>query len=72
MTHTPPILSLSHSALERFLALLPKDRITRSATRIIVHAEMGDAIWHATGNRWLTTAPGDHTARRFGASGRLQ
>ncbi|MEO0916093.1 MAG: hypothetical protein AAFY31_03800 [Pseudomonadota bacterium] len=72
MTHTPPILTMSHSALEAFLNLLPKDRVTRGATRIVVHADASDAIWHARGRVWLTTAPGDDAARRFGAAGRLQ
>ncbi len=72
MTHTPPILTLSAASLDLFLSLLPQSRITREADRITVHADTGDAIWHARGGRWLTTAPGDDTARRFGPQGHVQ
>lgn len=72
MTHAPSILTLSHAAFNLFLGLLPQDRITRAADRITVHADSGDAVWYLRGNRWLTTAPGDDTARRFGAQGPVQ
>ncbi|MEO1536118.1 MAG: hypothetical protein AAFR73_00175 [Pseudomonadota bacterium] len=70
MTHTPPVLSMSGAALDYFLSLLPAHRVTRDAGQITVHADMGDAIWFARGGRWITSAPGDDTARRFGAQGR--
>lgn len=72
MTHTPSILTLSDTAFNRFLGLLPQHRVTRAAKRITVHADSGDAVWHLRGNRWLTTAPGEDTARRFGAQGPVQ
>ncbi len=69
MTHTPPILTLSEGALSLFLGLLPKDRVSRGSDRITVHADVGDAVWILRNGRWMTCAPGDDTARRFGASG---
>lgn len=69
MTHTPPILVLSHAALELFLGLLPPERISHSADRIVVHPKMGEVIWFARGDHWFTAAPGFDTARRFGAKG---
>lgn len=66
MTHTPPLLTLSTASLDHFLSLLAADRITRETGRITVHADVGDAIWFARGDRWITTAPGDDTVRRFG------
>ena len=67
MTHTPPILSLDGDAFLAFLRLLPPERISRMPDRVTVHADAGNAIWFARGRRWITTAPGDDTARRFGA-----
>ncbi|MEM6385417.1 MAG: hypothetical protein AAF718_04180 [Pseudomonadota bacterium] len=72
MKHTPPLLSLSTASLDVFLALLPCDRITRTDNRITIHADAGDAVWHRRRDRWVTTAPGDDTARRFGPQGLLQ
>lgn len=69
MTHTPPILSLSTAGFDLFLSLLPGDRISRSESKVIIHAEIGDAVWFAQGDRWITAAPGFDTARRFGAIG---
>lgn len=66
MTHTPPVLSLSTAAFDAFLDLLPNDRISRSVRKVIIHAEIGDAVWFARGDRWITAAPGNDTARRFG------
>ncbi len=70
MTHTPPMLSLSRASLDLFLSLLPPDRITRTPDRVTVHAEVGDAVWFASGNRWITAAPGFDRARRFGGTGK--
>lgn len=72
MTYTPPILSLATTSLEYFLSLLPQDRVSRAHDRITVHADAGDAVWHGRDGRWVTSAPGDDTARRFGANGELQ
>ena len=69
MTHTPPILSLGAASLEHFLSLLPPHCVTRAPGKITVHAETGDAVWFARGTRWITSAPGDDTVRRFGAQG---
>jgi hypothetical protein len=71
MTHTPPILSLSTAAFDLFLSLLPKDRVSRAAGTVTVHADVGDAIWVARGDRWITAAPGFDTARRFGSTGHV-
>ncbi|MEM7752353.1 MAG: hypothetical protein AAF230_03005 [Pseudomonadota bacterium] len=72
MTYTPPTLTLSNAAFNLFLDLLSEEQITRRTDRITIHADAGDAIWHARGGSWLTTAPGDDTDRRFGARGPLQ
>ena len=72
MTHTPPILTLSPNSLTLFLSYLPPERISRTRDRITVHADAGDAVWVARDGRWLTAAPAFDTARRFGASGRVQ
>ena len=69
MTQATGILTLSAVSLEYFLGLLPEDRITREKDRIVVHAEAGDAIWFARGNRWITAAPGFEAAARSGARG---
>lgn len=72
MTHTPSILSLSDAAFDLFLSLLPCDRISRSDSKVTIHADVGDAVWFARGGRWITAAPGFDTARRFGATGPVQ
>ena len=41
------MISLSPAALNLFLSLLPEHRVTRGKTRIIVHADTGDAVWYA-------------------------
>lgn len=69
MTRATGMLTLSTVSLEYFLGLLPKDRITREKERIIVHAEVGDAIWFLRGDRWITAAPGFEAAGRSGPKG---
>jgi hypothetical protein len=64
------MMTLSKSALSYFLSLLPPDRITREKSRITVHADVGDAIWHARGNLWISAAPDFEAAQRSGALGR--
>ncbi|NNE88744.1 MAG: hypothetical protein HKN27_11760 [Silicimonas sp.] len=59
-------MSLSKSALRYFLSLLPPERVTKDGKRIIVHAEVGDAIWYARGNLWVTAAPEFEAAQRSG------
>ena len=60
------MMTLSHSALSYFLSLLPPERITREPSRVTVHADVGDAVWHARGTLWITAAPDFEAARRSG------
>ncbi|MEO9825103.1 MAG: hypothetical protein ABJF50_11870 [Paracoccaceae bacterium] len=64
-----PMMTLSKSALTYFLSLLPPERITREAGRVTVHADIGDAVWHARGNFWITAAPEFESAQRSGVVG---
>ena len=59
-------MSLSKPALRYFLSLLPPERITQEPDRVIVHAAVGDAIWYARGNLWVTAAPEFEAAQRSG------
>lgn len=61
------MMTLSNSALTYFLSLLPPERITLEASRVTVHADIGDAVWYARGNFWITAAPDFESARRIGA-----
>lgn len=62
-------MSLSPAALNLFLSLLPEHRVTRGKTRIIVHANAGDAVWFARDGRWITAAPEFEAAVRSGPRG---
>lgn len=63
------MMSLSKPALRYFLSLLPPERVTEELGRVIVHADVGDAIWYARGNLWMTAAPEFEAAGRSGVLG---
>lgn len=60
------MMTLSKPALNYFLSLLPAERITRERMRVTVHADVGDAVWYARGNLWITAAPDFEAAQRSG------
>jgi hypothetical protein len=64
------MMSLSKSALRYFLSLLPPERVTEEPGRIVVHADVGDAVWYARGSLWMTAAPEFEAAQRSGALGK--
>jgi hypothetical protein len=50
-------MCLTTEALLIFLNLLPPEIIEAGGDRITIHAEAGDAIWIAQGDKWCTNAP---------------
>ena len=64
------MMTLTKRALNQFLSVLPPERVTRERSRVIVHADVGDAVWHARGDLWFTAAPDFEAAQRSGSLGR--
>ncbi|WP_172299977.1 hypothetical protein [Pseudoruegeria sp. HB172150] len=60
-------MCLTTEALLTFLALLPQERIEVSSERIVIHAEVRDAVWEARGEDWCTKAPKIDAALRLKA-----
>lgn len=50
-------MCISPQALFLFLSLLPAEIVERSESRIVVRAELRDAVWLARGDEWCTQAP---------------
>ena len=50
-------MCLTTEALLIFLNLLPPEIIEAAGDRITIHAEAGDAVWIAQGDKWCTKAP---------------
>ncbi|MDF0599499.1 hypothetical protein P1J78_02035 [Psychromarinibacter sp. C21-152] len=57
-------MCLTTEALLLFLSLLPSEIVETSADRIVVRAEVSDAVWLPNGREWCTDA------RETGALGR--
>lgn len=59
-------MCLTTEALLLFLNLLPQDLVEMSTDRIVVHAEVRDAVWEANGDIWCTPAKRIDAAIRLG------
>jgi hypothetical protein len=52
-------------ALFLFLSLLPPDIVERSDDRIVVHADVREAVWEPHDEEWCTRAPEIDAALRL-------
>ncbi|RYH10528.1 hypothetical protein [Tropicimonas sp. IMCC6043] len=59
-------MCLSPEALMLFLSLLPQHIVETGPDRIVVHAELRDAVWLAREEEWCTAAPQVDAALRGG------
>ncbi|WP_425050105.1 hypothetical protein [Psychromarinibacter sp. S121] len=50
-------MCLTTEALMLFLSLLPQEIVDISDERIVVRAEVRDAVWQVKGDEWCTQAP---------------
>lgn len=60
-------MCLTSEALFLFLSLLSPDIVERSEDRIVVHAEVRDAVWLAREDKWCSAAPRIDAALRLRA-----
>ncbi|MBR9838323.1 MAG: hypothetical protein GYB50_10595 [Rhodobacteraceae bacterium] len=50
-------MCLTAQALFLFLSVLPEDIVDVSPKRVVVHAEVRDAVWLPRDDQWCTDAP---------------
>ncbi|WP_068116439.1 ketol-acid reductoisomerase [Tropicimonas marinistellae] len=50
-------MCLTTEAFLLFLSILPSTIVETSSDRIVIHAEVRDAVWEVKEDKWCTPAP---------------